>query len=211
MEQDVNMKLKICLLGDGAVGKTCLIRRFVENVFSDNYYLTLGTQTSKKRIIIKKPDIQKIFNITLVIWDIMGQMSFRNLLHPDYLKGAKGTVVVCDLTRRETLEHLKGWVDSLNVEGHVMPTIFIANKCDLTDKLEFGVQEIERVASSYNSRYFTTSAKTGENVEKAFQALGEEIIEHIFSSPAPMRANESSMSSKFMIAPEFMIPPNYKS
>jgi small GTP-binding protein len=210
MLQDVNMKLKVCLLGDGAVGKTCLVRRFVENTFSEDYLLTLGTKTSKKRIVIKKPDLQKILHITFVIWDIMGQISFRNLLHPDYLKGAKGAVVVCDLTRSETLGHLEDWIDSLDVEGRMMPSVFVANKSDLTDQFEFGVREIERMASTYNALYFKTSAKTGENVEKAFQALGENIIEDLFSNPASIGRIDPSKSSKFTITPEFMIPPYFK-
>jgi len=209
MLQDVNLKLKVCLLGDGAVGKTCLIRRFVENTFCEDYFLTLGTETSKKRIIIKKPELQKIFHITFVIWDIMGQISFRNLLHPDYLKGAKGVIVVGDLTRRETLEHLKDWIDSLDAEGRIIPSVFVANKSDLRDQSEFGVQELERVASIHNSQYFKTSAKTGENVENAFQALGENIIEDLFINPASIGRGDPSVSSKSRIAPEFMIPPNF--
>lgn len=211
MLQDVNMKLKVCLLGDGAVGKTCLIRRFVENTFSEDYLLTLGTKTSKKEIIVKRPELQKIFHITLVIWDIMGQISFRNLLHPGYLKRAKGAVVICDLTRRETLEHLEDWIESLDVEGRMMPSVFVANKCDLTDQIEFGVKEIEHIASTYNSLFFTTSAKTGENIENAFQAIGEEIIRDLFSGPTTMGGIDPSIPSRSMITPEFMMPPNYRS
>ncbi len=178
MVETINLKMKVCLLGDGAVGKTSLIRRFVDNMFNEDYLLTIGTRTSKKKVIIKKPEIQKEFNITFIIWDIMGQISFRKLLHPTYLKGAKGALLVCDLTRKETLEHLDDWIDSLYVEGRVMPSIFLANKSDRGAELTFGVDEIESVATAYDSPYYITSAKTGVNVEDAFKTLGERMIDY---------------------------------
>ncbi|UCE74869.1 MAG: GTP-binding protein [Methanomassiliicoccales archaeon] len=176
MDKPLILKQKICLLGDGAVGKTSLIRRFVEDAFRDDYLLTIGTKTSKKRIIIKKPDFPRDIHLTLIIWDIMGQISFRKLLHPTYLRGARGAIFVCDLTRLETLEHLDDWIDSLYVEGKVMPSVFVGNKSDLVDKHAFGKAEIESVASAYDSPSFTASAKTGENVENLFSALAEKII-----------------------------------
>ncbi len=179
MNQPVNLKLKLCLLGDGAVGKTSLVQRFVKNMFNEDYLLTIGTRTSKKKIIIQKPNLKKDFYLNMIIWDIMGQVSFRKLLHPTYLKGAKGALLVCDLTRRETLEHLDDWIDSLYIEGKDMPSVFVANKSDLTEKHAFGVQELENLAASYDSPFFTTSAKTGGNVEEAFRVLGEKIIKKI--------------------------------
>lgn len=170
------LKFKICLLGDGAVGKTSLIRRFVEDVFTDDYLLTIGTKTSKKRLIIKKPEYQRDINITLIIWDIMGQISFRKLLHPTYLKGARGAILVCDLTRKETLEHLDDWIDSLYVEGKTVPSVLVGNKSDLVDNHAFGKAELESVASVYDSPFYLTSAKTGEFVEEAFRTLTKRII-----------------------------------
>ncbi len=185
MQKSVDMTLKVCLLGDGAVGKTCLTRRFVKNIFKESYLPTIGTRTSRKRITIKKPDLQKDFNIDLIIWDILGQISFRKLLYASYLKGAKGAILVCDLTRGETLEHLDDWVDSLSSEWRMVPSVFVANKSDLDDQFEFNTKEIERIASIYDSKFYITSAKTGENVENAFKSLGEKIIEDLaFENPS---------------------------
>jgi small GTP-binding protein len=196
MNQPVNLKLKVCLLGDGAVGKTSLIRRFVENMFNEDYLLTIGTRTSKKRLVIKKPELQKDFYITLIIWDIMGQISFRKLLHPTYLKGAKGALLVCDLTRKETLEHLDDWIDALYIEGRVMPSVFVANKSDLDGQHDFGSGELESVASAYDSPYFLASAKTGMNVENTFKALGEKVIEDLIASQPPIVSKEKSKTIK---------------
>jgi small GTP-binding protein len=182
MDQPVNVKLKVCLLGDGAVGKTSLIRRFVDDMFNDDYLLTIGTKTTKKRIIIKKPEFPRPIHLTLIIWDIMGQVSFRKLLHPTYLKGAKGALLVCDLTRRESLEHFHEWIESLRMEGQSLPSVFVANKSDLVDQLTFGRAELESVASAYDSPSFVTSAKTGENVETAFQILAEKLVDQMVAN-----------------------------
>jgi small GTP-binding protein len=199
--EPIILKFKICLLGDGAVGKTSLIRRFVEDAFRDDYLLTIGTKTSKKRVIIKKPEFQKDLNITLIIWDIMGQISFRKLLHPTYLKGARGAILVCDLTRKETLEHLDDWIDSLYVEGKVVPSVFVGNKCDLVDNHAFGKAELESVASAYDSPFYITSAKTGEFVEEAFRTLSMRIItemakvDPIFATSIGQKVTESVAAS----------------
>lgn len=179
MEDPMKIKSKICLLGDFSVGKTSLIRRFVKNIFDERYVPTLGTRTSKKNLIIKNPKLQKDLHLTLIIWDIMGQYSFRKLLHPAYLKGADGAILVSDQTRRITLEHLDNWIDSLYEEADIMPTVFIANKNDLSEEFEFGKTELDDVASDYESPFFITSAKTGENVEEAFKILGEKIISNM--------------------------------
>lgn len=197
----VILKLKICLLGDGAVGKTSLIRRFVEDEFRDEYLLTIGTKTSKKRLIVKKPEFQRDIHVTLIIWDIMGQISFRKLLHPTYLKGARGAILVCDLTRKETLEHLDDWIDSLYVEGKVVPSVFVGNKCDLVDKHTFSKAEIESVASAYDSPFYITSAKTGEFVEEAFRNLSMRIISEmakvdpVFATSIGQKVTESVAAS----------------
>jgi small GTP-binding protein len=195
MNQPVNLKIKVCLLGDGAVGKTSLIRRFVENMFTEDYLLTIGTRTSKKRLVIKKPELQRDFYLTLIIWDIMGQISFRKLLHPTYLKGAKGALLVCDLTRSETLEHLDDWIDALYVEGRVMPSVFVANKSDLEEQHDFQTSDLENIASAYDSPHFLASAKTGLNVENAFKALGEKIIDDVLANGSPYTSNSKQKTT----------------
>jgi small GTP-binding protein len=177
MTKTVNMTFKVCLLGDGAVGKTCLIRRFVDNTFSDKYLPTIGTKTSRKSIIVEKPELDKIFSIDLIIWDIMGQISFRKLLHTAYFRGAKGALMVCDITRRETLDRLDEWLNSLYSEWKPVPSVIIANKNDLRSHREFGIEEIEGYASAYDSPCLISSAKSCENVEKAFHVLAEKIVD----------------------------------
>jgi small GTP-binding protein len=190
MRQTLSLKLKICLLGDGAVGKTSLIDRFVTNEFSEDYLLTVGTRTSKKEILISNPRLGRDIHLTLLIWDIMGQYNFRKILHSTFLKGAKGAIIVCDLTRRETLENLDRWVDTLFVEGQVMPFLVVANKNDLKSKYEFNKNDVDKIAKAYMTTTLTASAKTGENVEKAFQLIGEKIIEYMMETNNPILIRE---------------------
>jgi small GTP-binding protein len=175
-EESIKMKAKICLLGDGTVGKTSIIGRYVKNTFSENYLPTIGTRTSKKSIIVNDLEYQQDISLDFIIWDIMGQVSFRKILHSAYLTGAKGAVMVCDLTRRETFENLDYWIYSLLEEWQLIPMIFVANKNDLKDSTEIKIRELESLASTYESPFFTTSAKSGDNIEDLFKTLGKEII-----------------------------------
>jgi small GTP-binding protein len=174
------MKIKICLLGDTTVGKTSLIRRSVENTFNEGYNPTIGAMTYRKKLIMKKPKLQRDINLDLTIWDITGQLSFRKILHPLYLKDSHGAVLVCDLTKMETLDNLYEWLDSLCSEWQMVPSVIIANKNDLIDNVKFGASEIEKIASKFTSPFVVTSAKTGDNVDNAFRTLGEKIIKNCY-------------------------------
>ncbi|UCE73004.1 MAG: GTP-binding protein, partial [Methanomassiliicoccales archaeon] len=175
--EDVDLTLKVCFLGDSAVGKTSLIKRYVYDIFGDKYLMTMGTKVTKKNVEIVMPEYDKEFKLNFMIWDIIGDIHFRGLLHHSYLFGAAGALIVCDLTRRETLEGLTTWVESLHAEGDGnIPILFMVNKSDLTDDKKFDEADIERFSKIYNSPYLLTSAKTGANVEEAFKILGEKMI-----------------------------------
>jgi small GTP-binding protein len=115
---------KICLIGDGAVGKTSLVRRYVLDVFSDDYLSTFGAKVSKK--VITLDDVE----LTLMIWDILGQKSGASM-HSAYFSGANGALIVCDGTRPETLDSLNSWYQEFTRVAGKVPVIPLANKCDL--------------------------------------------------------------------------------
>ena len=110
MEQR-SIKRKVCLLGNPAVGKTSLIRKYIFDSFSDKYISTVGTKVSKKDIEIEIKKIDLKLTLTMMVWDILGQSGYRSL-HSMFYKGASGALIVCDLTRRETYDSLKIWGDS---------------------------------------------------------------------------------------------------
>ncbi len=167
------MKAKVCLVGEAAVGKTSLVRRFVLDEFNDRYVTTLGAKVSKKEMAFDVGERRAQMDMT--IWDIMGEKGFRDLLKDAYFSGARGILAVCDLTRYSTLKELDEWVTSVFRVAGGMPVVYAVNKVDLGDEvlLLYGEKEIAEHARAFNAPWFRTSAKTGEGVEAAFRALGE--------------------------------------
>lgn len=167
---------KVCLAGDSMVGKTSLIRRFVLDMFDDKYLTTLGAKVSKKEVVAKDDKGDDV-NMTMMIWDIMGLVGFRAELHRAHFKGAKGALIVCDITRRDTLDTLGAWADSLTEEVGKIPMIFLANKWDLKEKAEFTEEELKQLAEKYKSHYLFTSARSGENVINTFNLIAKNMLE----------------------------------
>jgi small GTP-binding protein len=165
---------KICLLGDGAVGKTSLIRKFVFDSFDDKYIMTFGTKVSKKDVTLFRHGQE--FNMTFLIWDILGQR-VHNAIHSAYYQGASGAFIVCDTTRRETLEHLEEWIDVFRAVNKNAPVVLLGNKSDLLDEMQFGEDELGALAAKYSLKFHLTSAKTGAHVEESFLELGNEVID----------------------------------
>ncbi len=169
------MKVKVCLVGEAAVGKTSLIRRFVLDNFDDKYIQTLGTKVSKKEMTAANVDPTGSMKIDMTIWDIMGQKGFRELLKEAYFYGAKGILAVCDSTRKKTLEDLDDWIEGVYSVTGKIPIEFLANKVDLKEQAQVTEDDMVQAAKAYDSPFHFTSAKTGVNVEQAFQSLAERI------------------------------------
>ncbi len=177
MAVNKSMKRKICLLGEGGVGKTSLIKRYVFDQFSDGYLITIGTKVTKKELKIKDPTTQEDIGVTMLIWDIMGQKGFREILRDAYFYGAQGAIAVCDITRKDTLDELEGWISSLFSVSKNVPLVFIGNKVDLVDQAELTFKDVRAFASNYEDpTVFLSSAKNGINVNLAFKTLAEKIV-----------------------------------
>jgi small GTP-binding protein len=170
---------KICLIGSERVGKTSLIKRFILNMFDDKYLKTLGTKVSKKVVIIEHPEKDLRINLTMLVWDMMGQETFRPLLQDSYFYGASGCLAVCDSTRIETLKGLDDWIKSLFSVADKVPVIILANKSDLKDNIQINEEELKNFSEKYEAPFFFTSAKVGDNVEKVFYMLGEMVTADI--------------------------------
>ncbi|MFQ5802857.1 MAG: Rab family GTPase [Thermoplasmata archaeon] len=169
------VKVKLCLVGEGGVGKTSLIRRFIYQEFDDRYVTTIGAKVSKKEIVVREGDGRWV-DVSLAVWDIMGQSSLRELLKEAYFTGARGALGVCDVTRRDTLEELHEWVGAIHRVTGDIPIHILANKVDLAERIDFEESDLAEVAASYKAPYGYTSAKSGENVPEAFQKLAEMIV-----------------------------------
>lgn len=172
----MTLKSKVCLVGESSVGKTSLIRKFVLNSFEDKYISTIGTKVCKKPLTFELGAVSVY--IDMMIWDIMGQSSFRTLLQDSYFHGASGIIAVCDATRRDTLTALDGWVDSVKQIAGDVPLVILANKSDLTSHIQITENDLELKSKRHKTpSWYFTSAKTGANVAEAFQAIGAAIVQ----------------------------------
>jgi len=161
--------LKTIIAGDGGVGKTTMLHRYIKGKFIKGLHMTIGVEFFLKELEIEGEKVM------LQIWDFGGQERFRFLLK-NYARGAKGAILMFDLTRPVTLENLDQWVEICRDENPELPIIFLGTKLDLfnliTVKDEFALTYKEK----YNLfDFLKISSKTGDNVELAFELLAKEI------------------------------------
>ncbi len=173
-----SLKSKICLVGEKSVGKTSLIRRYVLNMFDEQYLTTIGTRVSKKEVRVLLPEQDLLVDIDMTIWDIVGETGFRELLKDVYFYGACGILAVADFTRRRTLDDLDDWIDGIEHVVGKVPILLAVNKADLRESAQFAERDVAQIAKAYGSEYLLTSAKTGEKVDDAFLRLGSLVAEH---------------------------------
>ncbi|HSV42694.1 MAG TPA: Rab family GTPase [Methanomassiliicoccales archaeon] len=161
---------KVSLVGDGGVGKTSLVRRYVLDVFSDEYIQTFGAKVTKK--VVDVEDVE----LTMMIWDILGQKAQKSL-HTSYYAGSNGALVVCDLTREETLLNIPEWIEDMRRSVGDIPIVPVANKADMGVRLS--KERMDEIADIVGSEFILTSARTGEGVELAFERLSSRMMEKV--------------------------------
>jgi len=161
---------KLVLIGDFSTGKTSLIRRFVDNQFSDKYLSTIGVKISKK--IIK---IDNTHNMQALIWDIEGGTDTKPI-NTTYLRGTHGCIIVADVTREETQNNISLYIETINkIIGNV-PIVIALNK---SDKLDISnnqniLEKIQNIYIDYD--IFLTSAKNSLKVNDIFLTLSNKIL-----------------------------------
>lgn len=159
---------KVCLLGDFAVGKTSLIRRFVEGKFDEKYLSTIGVNISRK------PLQRGEHILNFIIWDLAGGESFISPTK-SYLRGAAGALIVCDLTRNDTLAALNKYAEEIKHMIPQAPFVLIGNKADLLDSRSISPADLDAISQQLKAPFLLTSAKSGDNVETAFALLADHI------------------------------------
>jgi small GTP-binding protein len=158
---------KIVLLGAPGVGKTSLVRRFVQSLFDDTYLTTIGVKVDKKTLQVSGQDVM------LMLWDVAGTEEHFSV-PPSYVRGAAGYLLVVDGTRPETLEAAMDLVERLRNELASLTAVLVLNKADLVD--DWKVDEASVTATGWNHPVLRASAKTGTAVEDAFGALAEGVL-----------------------------------
>ena len=169
--REPTMKLKICLVGEAAVGKTSLIRRFVDDAFEDRYIATLGTKVTKKELRARMPDSGERIRVILTVWDILGDAGFRDVMQDSYFQGAQGILAVCDVTRPLTMVQLEGWKHAIWDKAGKIPAYVLANKEDLVGETKLREEDLDAFCEGWGCPYVLTSAKTGVGVKEAFRGL----------------------------------------
>jgi len=159
---------KIALLGAAGVGKTSLVRRYVQSLFDDKYLTTIGVKVDKKQVHVGAQDV------TLMLWDVAGAED-HFAIPTSYIRGAAGYLLVIDGTRPDTLERGLDIVNQVNGSIGSLPFVLVANKIDLVDDWNAPEAELEDIARRGRG-LMRTSAKTGQGVEEAFQRLAESVI-----------------------------------
>ncbi len=166
---------KCIVIGPGAVGKSSLVRRLVENRFEFSYKFTIGVDFLAKTVEYEKEKYAK-----LSIWDVGGQERFKTLRRSFY-EGTHGALLVFDLSRANTFHKMKDWLTDLgSIIEKKIPIIIIGNKADLLPEIGevLDRNEPKQFAEAEESIYIETSAKTGDNVEKAFVELTQRMRKH---------------------------------
>jgi small GTP-binding protein len=164
----MTLQKKVCMIGAFAVGKTSLVQRFVNGIFSDKYLTTVGVKIDKATI--ETPTAA----VSMVLWDLAGEDGFRSF-QASYLNGARGLIYVLDQTRRTTLDAVHSLREQIETDLGCVPAVLFVNKSDLASQSELSADDSARLSHDF-PHVFRTSARTGEQVEDGFRRLAELMV-----------------------------------
>lgn len=168
---------KVVLLGEGRVGKTSLLLRYVNNIFSDTQPATIQASYLTKRITIDGTSVQ------LAVWDTAGQERFH-ALGPIYYRDADAALLVYDITDMDSFTRVKNWVKELRkMAGKDIVLVLAGNKVDMERNRQVPVDEAAQYADSVDAQLFGTSAKVNRGVEQAFLCIAKRLIQRRKSQP----------------------------
>ena len=188
-EEDYDFIFKVLLLGNSDVGKSSLILRYVDQVWSDTFVPTIGVDFKVKTLELQNKQIK------MQIWDTAGQERFRNVIS-SYFRGAHGILLIYDVTNRDSFKNLESWLIEIekNASENVLK-ILIGNKNDLVDDKEIKTEEGQAFANRNGMQFIETSAKENTNVTEAFECLVKLMMEFNSEKKAPTTKNDKKALS----------------
>ena len=168
-----DMQIKLLMIGDSGVGKTCLLLRYANDSFSPTFITTIGIDFKIKNVDIGGTKIK------LQIWDTAGQERFRTIT-TSYFRGAQGILLVYDVTDRRSFESIRNWISQIQQHADVhVNKILVGNKCDMTDEKVVSTQEGENLAKEFGIPFAEVSAKNDINVDQSFKDLATAVKERL--------------------------------
>ncbi|MFW9936121.1 MAG: Rab family GTPase [Candidatus Thorarchaeota archaeon] len=163
---------KILIAGDGGVGKTTLLRRFVDGVFDESTIETVGVDFFLKELKFEELRIK----CSLQLWDLGGQERFRHLLD-SFIMGARAALLLFDLTRMPKMNNILDWVNIVRLHDITLPIMLVGTKLDLEDAIAVDDEYAYNIKNTFNMlNYFKTSSKNAYNVNEVFEALAKELM-----------------------------------
>ena len=189
-----NISLKILLIGDSMVGKTCLLLNYVDHVFPEEHIATIGVEYKDKYII--KDD----YNIRLQLWDTAGQERFGSITKNIY-KGVNGVLFIYDITSRKSFNSIKKWIKETENCDEEIKGVILGNKVDLEDERQVYKEDLEEIGKEKNMKVLEISAKNFININECFDLLVEEILDkktekEIMDRYSRKKKNDISISTK---------------
>uniref|UniRef100_A0A7S3DHZ5 Ras-related protein Rab-14 n=1 Tax=Palpitomonas bilix TaxID=652834 RepID=A0A7S3DHZ5_9EUKA len=184
-----NFIFKYILIGDMGVGKSCLLHQFTEKNFPENSTHTIGVEFGTRIINVEGKSVK------LQIWDTAGQERFRAVTR-SYYRGAVGSLMVYDITRRSSFNHLASWLTDAKSLTHPNTCIMlIGNKTDLSEDREVSYEEAQQFCEENDIIYIETCAKTGDNVEEAFLRTAKIIYDRVKSGTLDLAMPEAASTA----------------
>ena len=180
-------KCQLLVVGNSAVGKSSILRRFTQDKFNPNYFATVGIDFFTKDVILD----DKVIHIK--IWDTAGQERYKSLTQ-GFFRNAQGIIIVYDITNQTSFDDLKYWIQSIenntNLQNKIIPAIIIGNKIDILER-EVDNISAENFAKEIKYKYFEVSAKSGQGVDEAIKYLIKKVIEVIDKENKDENINKS--------------------
>jgi len=175
--QSYDFLIKLLLIGDSGVGKSCLLLRFSDDSFTTSFITTIGIDFKIKTIELEGKRIK------LQIWDTAGQERFRTITTA-YYRGAMGILLVYDVTDEQSFQNIRNWIR--NIEQHAadnVDKILVGNKCDMISEKLVETSRGQALADEYGIKFFETSAKSNINVVEAFTSIAADIKKRLMDNP----------------------------
>jgi len=171
-KNDYDFLFKLLIIGDSGVGKSCLLLRFSDDIFTDSFISTIGVDFKIRTVTIGGTKIK------LQIWDTAGQERFRTITS-SYYRGAHGIIVVYDVTDQKSFDNIKKWLKEIDTfAGNLVQKLLVGNKCDLVNERTVSTESGKALADSLRIPFVETSAKDSTNVEEAFITMAKDIKDH---------------------------------